>query len=70
MKKRRLKKWVKVFITIILLLFSMWMYSKCGILGQMAQSNGFYEALVIMAWVWLLFGPVSVLMLLWEEVKK
>lgn len=68
MKKRRLKRWVKVFITTIILLFSAWVYSKCGILGQMAQYSDFYEVLVIMAWVWLFFGPMSVLMLLWEEV--
>lgn len=68
MKKRRLKRWVKVFITILVLLFSAWVYSKCDILGQMAQSSDFYEVMVIMTWVWLFIGPMSVLTLLWEEV--
>ena len=67
MKKRKLKKGVKAVITVILLLFSAWVYSKCSILGHLAQSSDFYEALTIMAWMWLFFGLASVLMLLWEE---
>jgi hypothetical protein len=73
MKKRRIKKSVKIgaiklLITIIVLVVSIILYLNVGKWGQLAQSSHFYEHITILVWVWLFFGPISVLTLLWEEV--
>lgn len=73
MKKRRLKKSVKIgaiklLITIIVLVASVILYLNVGNWGQLAQSSHFYEYVTILVWVWLFFGSMSVLTLLWGEV--
>lgn len=73
MKKRRLKKSVKIgaiklLITIIVLVASVILYLNVGNWGQLAQSSRFYECITILVWVWLFFGSMSVLTLLWGEV--
>ncbi len=62
MKKRRLKKWVKVILTIIILGISLLMYLEARRIGCIAQTNTFYEGLAIIIWSWILLGqPVSIM---------
>lgn len=62
MKKYRLKKWVKVVLTIIIMLFSLFIYFK---------SNEFAVAeridLAIASWMWLIGGQLIVLDRLWTR---
>ena len=64
---RRLKKWVKVILTIIIVGISATMYIKSGRLGELAQSSQFYRALTISTWAWLIFGQMISLYLIWED---
>jgi len=54
--KRKLKKWVKIALIIIVILTSTLIYQKTGFLGILAQSNIIYLVLCVSAWIWLLFG--------------
>lgn len=64
---RRLKKWVKVVLTIIIVGVSAVMYIKSGSLGELAQSSQFYKALTLGTWAWLIFGQMISLYLIWED---
>lgn len=67
MKKRKLKKWVKVALTIIILMISVIVYKNTGVLGELLQTSKYYELLIILSWGWLFVGQLSVLTLLWED---
>ena len=68
MKKRKLKKWVKVLMTIGVILFSAGIYSKTNELGIMAQNNDFYAGVCIICWAWLIVGQISLIEYIWEEM--
>ena len=66
-KKKVLKKWVKVALTITVLFIGLVIYSYAGILGEMAQTSKWYLALCIFAWCWLFAGQFLLIELIWEE---
>lgn len=68
MKKRKLKKWVKVAISLIVGIIGLFIYAKTGILGQLAQDSIIYLLICIMAWIWLFLGQFSLLYFIWEEI--
>lgn len=65
--KLKLRKWVKVAITILVILFSTFVYVNEGTLGELGQNSNIYLYICITGWVWLFFGQMVVLSLLWEE---
>lgn len=65
--KLKLRKWVKVAITILVILFSTFVYINEGTLGELGQNSNMYLYICIMGWVWLFYGQMVVLSLLWEE---
>lgn len=59
MKKRlRLKKWVKIMLTVIVFLFTVYVYSKTGYTTS---------SLEILKLGWCLVGQFLVYSLIWEE---
>lgn len=66
MKKRKLKKWVKVILTMLIVILSLIIYSKVGELGILAQNNDFYLLVCAMCWVWLMAGQFTTYNLIWE----
>lgn len=68
MKKRRLKKWAKILISAVIVIIGLFIYAKTGILGELAQDSTIYLLLCITAWIWLLFGQISLLYFIWEEI--
>lgn len=67
MKKRKLKKWVKVVLTIVVLIISLATYnyiSEAGHIWELKDSN---SIICIMGWLWLFFGQIVVLDLVWEN---
>lgn len=68
MKKRKLKKWVKVSISLIVGIIGLFIYAKTGILGKLAQDSIIYLLICIMAWIWLFLGQFSLLYFIWEEI--
>lgn len=67
MEKLKLKGWVKVVLTIIVLIISAVIYSKVGILGDLAQTHRGYQFVCIGAWFWLIVGQFAFLSLMWDE---
>lgn len=65
--KLKLRKWVKVAITILVILFSTFVYVNEGTLGELRQNSNMYLYICIMGWFWLFFGQIAILNLLWEE---
>lgn len=67
MQKRRLKKWVKVLLTILILIISAVIYFKTGYFGELAQDSIFYQVVCLMAWFWLIMGQIMVYVMIWED---
>lgn len=67
MKKMRLKRWVKVVITILVIHISFFIWKQTGILGELAQSSTSYLLLCIASWVYLVFGQVFVYEKIWSK---
>ena len=65
--KLKLRKWVKVAITILVILFSTFVYVNEGTIGELGQNSNIYLYICITGWVWLFFGQIAILNLLWEE---
>lgn len=61
MKKRRLKKWVKIVLIIMIILLDLVIYQKSGKFGALAQSSTIYLVLCVSCWIWLLLGQFGVI---------
>ena len=67
MKKLRMKRWVKVVITILLIHLSFYIWKQTGILGELAQRNSIYLVLSVMSWIYLLIGQAMIYCKIWEK---
>ena len=67
MKKLKLKKWVKVVLSLMIIGVGILLYNQTGRLGELAQTSNFYLALCVAAWTWLIFGSSSSLYYIWEK---
>lgn len=66
MKKRRLKRWVKVVLTLIVIHISFFIWKQTGTLGELAQKSDFYLVLCASAWGYLLIGQVLIYEIIWN----
>ena len=62
----RLKKWVKVVLTVILVISAIMIYSKVGIWGALAQNSKLYESLTLFGWFWIIAQPFMISSI-WEN---
>lgn len=67
MKRRRLKKWVKIILIIMIILVSTLIYQKTGKLGELAQNSTIYLGLCLSAWIWLFLGQFGVMWFILEN---
>lgn len=67
MKKLRLKMWVKVVLTIVMLVGSVIIYNHTGKIGNLAVKNNLYATLIIAEWFWLIIGQSVILYIMWEK---
>lgn len=68
MKKRlKLRTWVKIILTILILFVSYLVYIGVGILGGIATIDKINEMLVYIGWFWLIVGQVLFLSSIWEK---
>lgn len=65
MKKRKLKRWFKITLTIIILAVSLLIYLNTIKLGSLAQTSTKHEILTIISWAWLLLGQTGVILTIW-----
>lgn len=67
MKKMRLKRWVKVVITVLVIHISFFIWKQTGRLGELAQNDNVYLGLCIASWVYLIFGQALVYGEIWGK---
>ena len=67
MKKRRLKKWVKILLTILTILASAVIYVLMAILGAKGQNSIFYQVIFFCGYTWLILGQFGVYYAIWEN---
>lgn len=65
--KRRLKKWVKVVITLLLIHVSFFIWKQTGTLGELAQKDTIYLILCVASWIYLTLGQAMIYGALWEK---
>lgn len=66
-KQLKLKKWVKVVITLILLVIGITVYAGLGNIGSDAVSSQVSGFLCGLGWGYLIFGQTLILANLWEN---
>ncbi len=67
MKKRRLRNWVKVVLTIGALLLTILMYVKIGQFGAKTNENEMYSLLALICYVGVFTVPFVSPFLIWSE---
>ena len=63
---KKLRKWVKVVLTMLLLTLSLIIYMKLDYWGFLARSSNFYVAVSIIGWFWLIVGLMAVYARIWR----
>ena len=67
MRRLRMKRWVKVVITLILIHISFFIWKQTGTLGNLAQHDKGYLVLTIGAWLYITLGQAMIYKKLWEK---
>lgn len=65
--KLKLKKWVKVVLTIMLLMIWLKVYNCVGVWGELAQTSNFYLGIDIIGIFYLTIGNLLMLSLVWDN---
>ena len=60
MREMRLKKWVRVTLTVILIILAVIICSKIGTWGELAQNSRLYETLSVFSWIWIFVQPILI----------
>lgn len=66
-KKIKLKKWVKVVITLILVSVGIVLYHFLANNGAYAVKNTLGSIFIYLGWIWLLVGQIMVIYTMWED---
>ena len=62
----KLRKWVKVVLTMLLLILSLVIYIKLDYWGFLARSSNFYALVSIIGWFWLIVGQMVIYARIWR----
>lgn len=63
----KLRKWVKVVLTILVILVSFKIYAEMGQIHTKAVSSINYQVIAILGWTWLIIGQIWVYSIIWER---
>lgn len=63
---KKLRKWVKVVLTMLLLTLSLIIYMKLDYWGFLARSSNFYVLVSIIGWFWLIVGQMVIYSRIWR----
>lgn len=66
-KKLKLRLWVKVVITLILVIVGFIIYHYLGIKGSYIGENRLTNIFIYLGWFWLVAGQIMVLYVMWEN---
>lgn len=67
MKRLRLKKWVKIVLTIIIIITSILIYHYLGVKGSYTTQNTMSSIFILIGWFWLIAGQLIVLEAIWGD---
>lgn len=67
MKRLRLKKWVKIAITILIIVTDIIIYHYLGVKGSYIGENTLNNIIIPAGWFWLLFGQIIVFYSIWGD---
>ncbi len=67
MKKFRLKRWVKVTLTLLVIHLSFFIWKQTGVVGEMALKDNIYLALTVASWMYLVVGQSLIYKVIWEN---
>lgn len=62
----KLKKWVRVVLTLITIHLSFFIWRNTGTLGELAQHDKFYMILCMLSWAYLLAGQIMIYEKIWK----
>lgn len=62
----RLKRWVKVVITLLVIHLSFFIWKQAGVLGETVTTNKISLVLCVLSWIYLVIGQ----MLIYEKIWK
>lgn len=62
----KLRKWVKVVLTLITIHLTFFIWRNTGTFGELAQHDKFYLTLCVLSWGYLLIGQVFIYEKIWK----
>ena len=62
----KLKKWVRVVLTLIVIHISFFIWKQTGTLGRLAETSNIYLIMCVLSWVYLLIGQVLIYEKIWK----
>ena len=65
-RKMKMRKWLRILVSVFLIIIGIQLYYDLSLLG-LQQNSLFDEMILILGWIWLLFGQIGTLYLLWEN---
>ncbi len=67
MKKYKLKKWVRVVITLVIIVLGILIYRYLYFNGALAGKTSKDSIIILLGWFWLVIGQITVLYAIWES---
>lgn len=62
----RIKKWVKIVFTLVVIHISFFIWKQTGRLGELAQQDNLYLIMCILSWLYLIIGQVFIYEKIWK----
>lgn len=62
----RLKRWVRVLLTLIVIHITFFIWKQTGTLGELAQKSNIYLIMCVLSWSYLLIGQVLIYEKIWK----
>lgn len=62
----KLKRWVRVVLTLIVIHISFFIWKQTGTLGRLAQTNNIYLIMCVLSWIYLLIGQILIYERIWK----
>ena len=66
----RLKRWVRVVITLIVIHISFFIWKQIGRLGELAQKDTLYLILCVASWFYLIIGQTLIYEKIWQQKRS
>ena len=63
----KLRKWVRVVLTLITIHLSFFIWKQTGILGELAQHSTFYLVMCVLSWFYLIVGQILIYEKIWQK---